>query len=94
MPAASKLSKLLSGVEKFVVTHKGQWGHADWEKLVEDSRALGYPFDEDDCRRNLGNILEACKYFYRREDSAAPAKASARKAAPAKKAAPRKKAAQ
>jgi len=94
MPAASKLSKLLSGVEKFVVTHQGHWGHAEWEKLVEDSRALGYPFDDDDCRRNLGNILEACKYFYRRDDAPATAKAPAKKAAPAKKPAPRKKAGQ
>ncbi|MDX9975291.1 MAG: hypothetical protein RBU21_20050 [FCB group bacterium] len=93
MPAASKLSKLLSGVEKFVLKHQGEWGHDEWEKLVADSRALGYPFDDDECRRNLGNILEASKYFYQRGDGA-PVQAPAKQAAPAKKAAPRKKAAQ
>ena len=89
MPATSTLSKLLNGIGKFVVDQNGQWGHDEWEELVEDSRALGYPFDEDECKRNLGNILEASKYFFLREPGSAPAPAI--KTAPAKKAAPRKK---
>jgi hypothetical protein len=83
MPTASPLSKLLTRVEQFVTSQNGRWTHAEWEGLVEDARKFGFPFDEDECKRNLGNILEASKYFYNRA-SAAPAPAK-------KKAAARKK---
>lgn len=92
MATTSPFTKLLDLVGAFVEKHEGQWTHQDWEDLVEESRALGYPFDEDECRRNLGNILEGAKYFYRMNSQAsgqpsakAPAKKSPPKKAPAKK---------
>lgn len=90
MAATSPFPKLIDLVRKFVEKHEGQWTHQDWEELVRDSRDLGYPFDEDECRRNLGNILEGAKYFYRLTPVAPAAKASAKKA-PAKKAAAKQK---
>jgi hypothetical protein len=88
MPAASPLSKLLGRVDKFVTQHDGHWNHSDWEQLVEEARAMGFPFDDDECKRNLGNILEASKYFYERgAQASAPAKKASAKAPAKKKAA-------
>lgn len=64
MAAQSPLRKVLDLAEKFVASRKGEWNHTDWEQLLDDARKLGYPCDDDECRRNLGNILESCKYFY------------------------------
>ncbi len=81
--AAAKhtLEKLLELAGQFVSKQKGNWEHEDWEALLVKAGALGMPMD-DECKRNLGNILEAGKYFY-----------ATMPQAPAKKAAPRKKAA-
>lgn len=82
MPAVSHLPELLGRVDKFVAKHKGEWNHTDWEQLLADMHSLGYPFGEDECKRNLGNILEGCKFFYHNAPAVAAAPA---KKAPAKK---------
>jgi len=89
MPATSPFPKLMDAVEKFVVKHRGQWNHSEWEQMTQEASQLGYPCEEDECKRNLGNILESCKFFYNYGgtavgEGAAPAK---------KKPAPRKKSA-
>ncbi len=90
MAATSPFPKLLDLVEKFVIRHEGQWTHQDWEELVDEGRALGYSLDEDEGRRNLGNMLEGARFFY--VHGAAPTQSSAARKAPAKKSAARKKA--
>ena len=48
---------------KFVTKQKGVWEHDDWEALVARVGKLGGELDYEG-KRNLGNVLEACKYFY------------------------------
>ena len=79
--AKSSVQKLLDLAGQFITKQKGNWEHEDWEALLTKVEALGVPVD-DECKRNLGNILEGGKYFY----NAMP------QAAPKKKAAPRKRA--
>lgn len=87
MATTTPISNLTSLVEQFVAAHQGEWNHDDWELLLADAAKLGYPFDQDECKRNLGNVLEGLKYFYlKAADGAAPAAP-----APAKKRAPGKK---
>lgn len=90
MPAAkSELDKLFESVVKFVKKRRGKWEHADWEAFVAQVEQIGYPAG-DELKRNLGNMLEAAKYFYLQMPPA-PAK---RKSAPRRKAAPKKPAAE
>ncbi len=62
--AAKNLSqKMLDLAGKFVARQEGAWEHADWETFLEETAELGVELT-DETRRNLGNILEAAKYFY------------------------------
>ncbi|HNR30245.1 MAG TPA: hypothetical protein PKI11_05110 [Candidatus Hydrogenedentes bacterium] len=62
--AAKRLSqKVLDLAGKFVAGQDGAWEHADWELFAEEAAALGFELT-DESRRNLGNILEAAKYFH------------------------------
>lgn len=71
MAVTSPFSKLIDAVEKFVVKHRGQWNHSEWEQMTREASQLGYPCEEDECKRNLGNILESCKFFYNHGGTAA-----------------------
>lgn len=75
MAAKTVLQKVLDLAGKFVSTHDGNWGHAEWEDLVADAAAQGIE-PTDETKRNLGNILESCKYFH----GSAPAAAAKPKA--------------
>jgi hypothetical protein len=86
MAVKAPFQKILDLAGKFVAEHQGDWDHAAWETLVADAAKLGYAF-EDEGRRNLGNILEASKYF-----RGAPVVKPKRKAAPRKKSATKPKA--
>jgi len=79
--AKSSVEKLLELAGQFITKQQGIWEHEDWEALLTKAGALGMPMD-DECKRNLGNILEAGKYFFGSMPQA-PAK---KKAAAAKKA--------
>jgi len=78
-PAKNGLSKLLDLAAAFVTQQKGEWNHDEWEALLGKAEQIGFVVD-DESKRNLGNILEASKYFY-----------GVMPVAPKKKAAPRKK---
>lgn len=85
MPSAkNSLQKVLDLAGQFVTAQNGMWDHNEWEALVERVAAVNGPMD-DEGKRNLGNILEASKYFFAHASAPAPKKAAARKAAPKKK---------
>lgn len=86
MPSKTTLDSILEMAGKFVVAQKGQWGHEEWEGFVSKVAALGVSLS-DETKRNLGNILETCKYFY-----AIGAAQASGAAAPKKKAAAKPKA--
>jgi hypothetical protein len=79
-PAKSALNKLLDLAAAFVTQQKGVWNHEDWEALLGKAEKLGFAVD-DEGKRNLGNVLEASKYFY----GVMPAPPAKKKAAPRKK---------
>ncbi len=72
----SPVQKLAGLAADFVVKQNGCWVHEDWEGFVAEAAKLGFIL-EDEGKRNLGNVLEALKYFYTMspEPQAAPAKA-------------------
>lgn len=78
----SPLEKLVSLASDFVIKQKGAWGHEEWENLVAAVVKEGFAL-EDEGKRNLGNVLEALKYFYLQspptETAAKPKKKSASK---------------
>ncbi len=82
--AKNSLEKLLELAGQFVTKQKGTWEHENWEALLTKAGALGMPTD-DESKRNLGNILEAGKYFYANMPQPA-----AKKSAAAPKKPPRK----
>lgn len=57
------MEKLLALAGEFVMKQQGTWAHEDWERFVAAAEGTGYNFD-DEGKRNLGNILEALKFFY------------------------------
>ena len=63
MATKSTLQSMLDLAGKFVIDQKGCWEHADWEVLLAKVGAMGMALS-DETKRNLGNILESCKYFY------------------------------
>ena len=63
MSTATPIQKLLTLSGKFIAEQKGTWEHEDWLKLVEKASKLGFAATDEN-KRNLGNILEAGKYFY------------------------------
>ncbi|MEA3364896.1 MAG: hypothetical protein U9Q79_04570 [Candidatus Hydrogenedentes bacterium] len=80
--AKSSVQKLLDLAGQFIAKQKGNWDHGEWEAFLTKAEALGVPVD-DDGKRNLGNILEAGKYFYTTMPKpAAKKRAAARKRAP------------
>ncbi len=79
--ATHTVHALLAEAGKFVVSQKGVWNHDDWERLLAQVEKMNLKLT-DECKRNLGNILEAAKYFYLKLPL--PAEAPAKKA-PAKK---------
>ena len=85
MAKKATVSKVLDLVKKFIEKHDGVWDHSAWESLVEELQSSGLSAD-DEMRRNLGNILEACKYFLGQEPTKQSTKAKA-KAKPKAKAA-------
>ncbi|MBI4558816.1 MAG: hypothetical protein HY706_14635 [Candidatus Hydrogenedentes bacterium] len=78
MATKSGLEKLLGMAGEFVVKQHGDWNHADWEGLVEKVSMNGVAAD-DESKRNLGNILEASKYFYQILPAPPPMKRAAAK---------------
>ncbi len=83
--AKEPVEKLLELAGQFIAKQKGNWDHADWEAFLNKVGTLGVPTD-DESKRNLGNILEAGKFFYASMPKAAPKKkTAAKKKPPAKK---------
>lgn len=62
-PGKNLLQGVLDLAAEFVIDHKGTWEHADWEELLLKAEKLGLELT-DECKRNLGNILENLKFFY------------------------------
>jgi len=71
MATKSKTQKLLDLAGKFVTVQNGKWNHVEWEAFLGDAAALGVELN-DESRRNLGNILEASKYFHHATAAAKP----------------------
>lgn len=63
MPVKHAVEEVLAEAGKFVVSRGGVWNHDEWECFVAGIGAMGIDLD-DECRRNLGNVLEVAKYFY------------------------------
>jgi hypothetical protein len=78
MAATHSVQKLMTMAGKFILEHEGLWDHDAWEKLIEDAAKLGMSLDTED-KRNLGNILEAGKYFFHRLPASPPKKKAAAK---------------
>lgn len=77
MPAKTVLQKVLDLAGKFVTTHGGKWGHAEWEEFLASAAAQGVAVT-DESKRNLGNILETSKYFYAMAPNGPAKKAAAK----------------
>jgi hypothetical protein len=90
--AKNAMQKLMDLAAAFVAKEKGEWNHRDWEGFLEQASKLGFEFD-DEAKRNLGNALEAAKYFYERMPPAPKKKAAGKKGAAEKKRAAKKTAA-
>ena len=90
MATKHKLQQLTEKATAFVIEQNGVWDHQAWEALVEDLSSPGLQFT-DECKRNLGNLLEAAKYFYQTMPAEPPKKAAAKAKAPAKTKAKSKK---
>ncbi len=63
MATTNKIQKLLSLAGKFIAERNGEWNHGDWETFLDEAGKLGFDHN-DEAKRNLGNMLEAGKYFY------------------------------
>lgn len=90
MAGKTTLEALLELAGKFVVAQKGQWDHDQWETLLQKAASLGVVVD-DESKRNLGNILESCKYFYGNGCTCQPKKTAAKKPVAKAKAKPKSK---
>ena len=82
----SELEKILELAGDFVTKKKGSWDHDAWEGFLKKAEKIGVVIN-DQGKRNLGNILEAAKYFYELSDPVPEKKVTKPKA----KAAPKKK---
>ncbi|HOZ46533.1 MAG TPA: hypothetical protein PLO37_06125 [Candidatus Hydrogenedentes bacterium] len=80
MAAKNTIEGLLALAGKFVTDQNGAWEHEDWEHFLEEVAKLGFDLTDEN-KRNLGNILEACKFFYH----CLPACGPTAKKAPAKR---------
>ena len=79
MATKHMIQDLLTVAGKFVVDQKGHWQHDDWEALLVRVSEMGVTVG-DEGKRNLGNLLEASKYFYGALPAKAPGKRTAAKA--------------
>lgn len=79
--AKNPLRKLLDLAGDFVASQDGVWTHEDWEQLLARVGGVGYHLEEDEGKRNLGNILEALKYFYYQTPAPVSAPKAKKKAA-------------
>ncbi len=77
MANAKSVEALLALAGKFVVAQKGDWDHEAWEALLTEVEGMGLELT-DECKRNLGNVLEASKYFYHRPAAKKGVKAEAK----------------
>ena len=77
--AKTPLQQILEMAAQFVLDHKGEWTHADWEAFLAALPAPGLDMD-DEAKRYLGNILESCKYLYCKGAAAPCAKKPASRA--------------
>jgi hypothetical protein len=66
----SRVNKVMKLSAEFVQAHEGDWNHSDWENFLADVSALGVPINDALCVA-LGQILEACKKYYRLEKETA-----------------------
>lgn len=85
----NEVQKLLELAGDFVTKRNGDWDHAEWEGFLKKAEKISAVSD-DQGKRNLGNILEAAKFFYQRADIE-PSKPSKTKAKSKPKAAAKKK---
>lgn len=85
----NEVQKLLELAGDFVTKRNGDWDHEEWEGFLKKAEKIGAVSD-DQGKRNLGNILEAAKFFYQRADIE-PSKPSKAKAKSKPKAAAEKK---
>jgi hypothetical protein len=80
MAGKTTLEALLDLVGTFVVAQNGTWEHEQWETLLLTAGKLGIVVD-DESKRNLGNILESCKYFFGNGCTCEPTKTAVKKPA-------------
>jgi len=78
MATKAILQSLLELAGQFVIDRKNNWNHDDWEALLTKMAAKGIIIN-DESKRNLGNILESCKYFYEVGGAVPPKKRAAAK---------------
>jgi len=86
MAKKTTLQKVLELVAAFVIEHKGQWCHEEWEGFLGKAAALGVELTDEN-KRNLGNLLEASKTFFCEGECACAAPAKKRASARSKTAA-------
>lgn len=70
------VSQVFEQITDFLAKQGDDWDHAAWEALVASMAKQGLE-PSDEMRRNLGNILEASKFFLGHMP-AKPAKAKAK----------------
>jgi non-homologous end joining protein Ku len=78
MPATLPVQKLMRMAGKFVADQNGEWDHDAWEDLLAKAAKLGVA-EDDESRRNLGNILEAGKFFHQQLPDAPKKKSASKK---------------
>jgi hypothetical protein len=64
--------KVFTLAAAFIATQKGEWSHDAWEGLLKRTEKAGVPVQDDESKRNLGNILEGVKFFYLRAHTSEP----------------------
>lgn len=52
--------------EAFVVANGGRWDHDSWEELIRQAADAGLSVDNDETKRNLGNLVESGKFFFKK----------------------------
>ncbi|MBX7254977.1 MAG: hypothetical protein K1Y02_01355 [Candidatus Hydrogenedentes bacterium] len=75
--AANPIKSVVDLCTKFIEAKKGSWDHDAWEGLLAQVAKTGIEIT-DEVKINLGNMLEAGKYFYKLAPAAAPKKAAAK----------------
>lgn len=55
--------KLLDLAGQFIIENNDGWDHFAWEELLRKAADLGFDFHPDESRRQMGNILEAARFF-------------------------------